>query len=82
MVERSAADEEAWAGFEEPREDEKAMEWEMEPFGDYQHSAGLTFVTRAGRLRYRKTVLANRYWQFIRDVPRFEVKAYELVVTA
>ena len=55
--------------------------FDMEPFGDFQHRAGLTFVTEAGRLRYRKTIMANRYWQFIRDVQRLDVKAYDLVVT-
>ena len=55
--------------------------FDMEPFGDFQHYAGLTFVTEAGRLRYRKTIMANRYWQFIRDVWQLDVKAYDLVVT-
>ena len=55
--------------------------FDMEPFGDFQHRAGLTFVTEAGRLRYRKTIMANRYWQFIRDAQRLDVKAYDLVVT-
>ena len=35
--------------------------FDMEPFGDFQYHAGLTFVTEAGRLRYRKTIMANRY---------------------
>ena len=55
--------------------------FDMEPFGDFQHRAGLTFVTEAGRLRYRKTIMVNRYWQFIRDVQRLDVTAYDLVVT-
>ncbi len=55
--------------------------FDMEPFGDFQHRAGLTFVTEAGRLRYRKTIMANHYWQFIRDVKRLDVKAYDLVFT-
>ena len=55
--------------------------FDMEPFGDFQHRAGLTFVTEAGRLRYRKTIMANRYWQFIRDAQRLDVTAYDLVVT-
>ena len=55
--------------------------FDMEPFGDFQHYAGLTFVTEAGRLRYRKTIMANRYWQFIRDVWQLDVKTYDLVVT-
>jgi len=55
--------------------------FDMEPFGDFQRRAGLTFVTEAGRLRYRKTIMANRYWQFARDVQRLDVKAYDLIVT-
>ena len=55
--------------------------FDMEPFGNFQHRAGLTFVTEAGRLRYRKTIMANRYWQFARDVQRLDVKAYDLIVT-
>ena len=55
--------------------------FDMEPFGNFQHRAGLTFVTETGRLRYRKTIMANRYWQFIRDVQRLDVKAYDLVIT-
>ena len=47
--------------------------FDMESFGDFKHRAGLTFVTEAGRLRYRKTIMANRYWQFIRDVQRLDV---------
>ena len=55
--------------------------FDMEPFGDLQHRAGFTFATEAGRLRYRKTMMANRHWQFIRDVQRLDVKADDLVVT-
>ena len=53
----------------------------MKPFGDFQHRTGLNFVTEAGRLRYKNTIMANRYWQFIRDVQRLDVKAYDLAVT-
>ena len=53
--------------------------FDMEPFGDFQHRAGLIFVTEADRLRYGETIMANRCWQFIRDVER--LKAYDLVVT-
>ena len=55
--------------------------FDMNPFRDFQHRAGLTFLTETGRLRYRKIIMANRYWQFIRDVRRLYVKAYDLVVT-
>ena len=52
----------------------------MEPFGDIRHRAGLTFVTETGRLRHKKTIMANRYWHFIRVVQRLG-KAYDLIVT-
>ena len=50
--------------------------FDIEPFRDFQHRAGLRFFTEAGRLRYRETIMANRYWQFIRHVQRLDVKAY------
>ena len=55
--------------------------FDMERFGDFQHRTGLSFITEARRLRYRKTTIANRNWQFIRDVQRLDVKAYDLAVT-
>ena len=55
--------------------------FDMEPFGNFQHRAGLTFVTEAGRLHYIKTIMANRYWQLIRDRQRLDVIAYDLIVT-
>ena len=55
--------------------------FDMEPFGDFQHRTGLTFVTEAGRLRYRKTLMANRYWQFIRDVRQLDLSPFDLIVT-
>ena len=55
--------------------------FDMEPFGDYQHRPGLTFVSEAGRLRYRRTIAANRYWAFIKDVLKLDLKHYDLIVT-
>ena len=55
--------------------------FDMEPFADFEHRLGLTFVTEAGRLRYRKTVMRNHYWRFIEDVRRLDLAAYDLIVT-
>ena len=55
--------------------------FDMEPFGHFQHRRGLTFVTEAGRLRYRKTVLGNNPYRFIRDVMTLDLDPYDLVVT-
>ena len=55
--------------------------FDMEPFGDFEHRAGLTFVTEAGQLRYLKTVLHNNVWRFIGDVRALDVGRYDLLVT-
>lgn len=55
--------------------------FDMEPFGDYLHRSGLTFVTENGRTRYRKTVLNAKPWTFIRDVRALCLDDYDLIVT-
>ena len=30
--------------------------FDMEPFGDFKHREGLTMVTEAGKMKYRKTI--------------------------
>ncbi len=55
--------------------------FDMEPFGEFEHRAGLTFVTEAGRMRYRKTALNNNLLQFNRDVDALDLRPYDLVVT-
>ena len=34
---------------------EKSKLFDMEPFGNFKHREGITMVTEAGRMRYRKT---------------------------
>lgn len=55
--------------------------FDMEPFGDYQHRPGLTFISEAGRLRYRKTIAANIRSTFIKDVLNLNLQHYDLIVT-
>ena len=55
--------------------------FDMEPFGNFQHRRGLTFVTEAGRLRYRKTAFSNNLFRFFQDVRRLQLDAYDLIVT-
>ena len=55
--------------------------FDMEPFGDYQHRSGLTFVTEAGRLRYRRTIASNSYWAFIKDILKLDLDRFDLIVT-
>ena len=55
--------------------------FDMAIFGDYEHRQGLTFVTEAGRLRYRKTAIGNNLLQFTRDVAALDLSCFDLVVT-
>jgi hypothetical protein len=36
---------------------EKSKLFDMAPFGDFKHREGLTMVTEAGQMKYRKTGL-------------------------
>lgn len=53
----------------------------LEPLGDYQWRAGLTFATRAGKVSILDTVSQNPWWQFWQDVHDLDLSAYDLVVT-
>ena len=55
--------------------------FDMGIFGDYQHRQGLTFVTEAGRLRYRKTAMRNNVLQFMGDVAALDLSPFDLIVT-
>lgn len=55
--------------------------FDMELFGDFEHRQGLSFVTEAGRLRYRKTALSNNLTGFRRDVSSLDLDPYDLIVT-
>ena len=54
---------------------------DMQPFGDFLYRRGLTFVTRAGRLRYLPTLAGNHLPRFMRDVRELDLRAYDAVVT-
>jgi uncharacterized protein (TIGR00661 family) len=55
--------------------------FDMEPFDDYLHRDGLSFVTRSGRIRYRATIAGNNLAQFARDASRLNLSRYDAVVT-
>ena len=54
---------------------------DMQPFGDFLYREGLTFVTRAGRLRYLPTLTGNHPLQFLRDVRELDLRGHDAVVT-
>ena len=55
--------------------------FDMEPFGNFQHRRGLSFATRAGRIRYRATLQSNNLPEFMRDVRTLDVDRYDAIVT-
>ncbi|MFV8818813.1 MJ1255/VC2487 family glycosyltransferase [Haliea sp. E17] len=54
--------------------------FDMEPFGHFAYRQGLSFTTRAGRLRYRATLRDNRLRQFVRDTRELDLRPYDLLV--
>ena len=54
--------------------------FDMQLFGDYQHRHGLSFTTRAGKLRYGATVRNNKLPRFMREVRELDLDAYDLLV--
>ena len=55
--------------------------FDMEPFGDFEHRRGLTFATRAGRIRYLDTVTGNNIVEFWRDIRQLDLSPYDTIVT-
>ncbi|MGX2039613.1 MJ1255/VC2487 family glycosyltransferase [Methylocaldum sp. MU1018] len=55
--------------------------FEMDVFGDYQWRAGLTFETRAGKVRYLKTAFRNNLAAFFRDVKTLDLSQYDIVIS-
>ena len=55
--------------------------FDMEPFGEFLHRRGLSFATRAGRIRYRATLRSNNIPAFLRDVRALDVARYDAIVT-
>ncbi len=60
---------------------ERDQLFDMAPFGDFLHRRGLTFATRAGSVRYWRTLRQNGLTQFRRDVRTLPVADFDLVVS-
>lgn len=60
---------------------ESSQLFEMQEFGDYLQRTGLTFANEAGRIRYRKTLIANHYFRFLRDVRALNVEDYDVILS-
>ncbi|GAA4893262.1 MJ1255/VC2487 family glycosyltransferase [Ferrimonas pelagia] len=54
--------------------------FDMAPFGEFQCKTGLTFVSRAGKIRFVETALKNRLWQWFQDVKQLDLSQYDLVL--
>ncbi|PLW84336.1 hypothetical protein CWI75_03070 [Kineobactrum sediminis] len=55
--------------------------FDMAPFGDFLHRRGLTFISRAGRIDYGRTLIHNNLWRFLRDVRTLPLAGFDAVVT-
>lgn len=55
--------------------------FDMEVFGEFQHSQGFTFISENGRINYFKTALRNNIFRFISDIIKLDVSGYDLVIT-
>ena len=55
--------------------------FDMALFGDFQHRRGLSFTTRAGRVRYWDTTINNNLPQFLREAKQLDVSGYDLIVS-
>jgi len=53
----------------------------MQDFHDYRVHRGLSFVSEAGCVRYRKTLLSNHYLRFLQDVRALDVAHYDVILT-
>lgn len=53
----------------------------MEDFGNYLHRRGLTFTTKAGKVRYVQTIRDNNLFKFFKDVRQLDVSQYDLVIS-
>ena len=54
--------------------------FDMDVFGQYRTFAGLSFVTKGGRVDKWATVRAAKVGQFVKDVKAFDVSNYDLLV--
>lgn len=60
---------------------ERSRLFNMEPFGDYAHREGLTFVTEAGQVQRWRTLSQSRPRRLIRDIRQLDLSGYDLVLT-
>lgn len=54
--------------------------FDMAPFGEYQVRAGLSFVTRNGKINVPATVVDNSLWRLWRDIRQLDLSQYDLVL--
>lgn len=54
--------------------------FDMELFGDFQHRAGLSFCTHNGKVNYLQTALGLDLPDFIQDVRKLDLSAYDQVI--
>ncbi len=54
--------------------------FDMQLFGDFQHRHGLSFTTRAGKLKYGATMRNNNLPRFMREIRELDLDPYELIV--
>ena len=55
--------------------------FDMQPFGHFEQRRGLTFATRAGRIRYGATVWSNNLWRFLGDARELDLSDYDVIVS-
>lgn len=60
---------------------DKSQLFDMEPFENFMHRCGLTFITRSGSVKYLATLRRNKPMTFLRDVRTLDLTPYDLVVT-
>ena len=54
--------------------------FDMDIFGEFEYRRGLSFTTRAGRLRYWETAINNNLPQFLREARELDLSSYEVLV--
>ena len=59
---------------------DRDMLFDMELFGDFKHREGLTMVTEAGKMKYRKTALKAAPATFIKDATTLDLDPYDIIV--
>ncbi|MGJ8693225.1 MAG: MJ1255/VC2487 family glycosyltransferase [Thalassotalea sp.] len=55
--------------------------FDMEAFGDFLHVAGLTFISKNGKIDHFSTAKQNNLLRFYQDIKSLNVEQYDLVIT-